>query len=258
MNSYANELPEERYEEALNTLAYYHANGDHNNATVQFEYAEMKETIRMEADANSNSGYVDFLKTKGNRWRLAILISLGIISQYSGNALFSNYINLVYEGAGITDQNQKMGLTGGERILYLSVSIYASTLIDKVGRRPFFLGGTLGMVLSFVCWTITVAIYENSGEQNSAAGYAQIPFVWIYGCFYALAWNGLLVAYALEILPYRLRAKGLMIMNITVQAILAVGGQTNPVAWENLPKHWNLALFYTVSLLSSTTLFSMH
>jgi MFS family permease len=103
-------ISKERYEEALDTLAYYHANGDKNNATVQFEYTEMRDTIRMEADANTNSSYLDFLKTKGNRWRLAILISLGIISQYSGNALFSNYINLVYEGAGIKDQNQKMAV----------------------------------------------------------------------------------------------------------------------------------------------------
>ncbi|CBY02423.1 hypothetical protein IAQ61_007013 [Plenodomus lingam] len=239
-------ISKERYEEALDTLAYYHANGDKNNITVQFEYTEMRDTIRMEADANANSSYLDFFKSKGNRWRLAILISLGIISQYSGNALFSNYINLVYTGAGIEDQNQKMLLSGSERILYLGVSIYAATLIDKVGRRPLFLGATAGMAVSFICWTITCAVYENSGEQNHAAGYAQIPFVWLFGVFYAIAWSGLLVAYALEILPYRLRAKGLTIMNITVQAILAVGGQTNPVAWENLPKHWNLALFYTL------------
>lgn len=100
--------------------------------------------------------------------------------------------------------------------------------------------------MCFVCWTITCAVYENSGETNKGAGYAQIPFVWLFGVCYAFAWSGLLVAYALEILPYALRAKGLMIMNITVQAILAVGGQTNPVAWDNLPKHWNLALFYTL------------
>lgn len=104
-------ISKERYEEALNTLAYYHAEGDRDNATVKFEYTEMREAIRMEADANSNSSYVDFLKTRGNRWRLAILISLGVISQYSGNALFSNYINLVYEGAGITSQDQKMGVS---------------------------------------------------------------------------------------------------------------------------------------------------
>jgi MFS family permease len=254
-------ISKERYEEAESTLAYYHGEGDRNNITVQFSYQEMKETIRMESDSNKNSSYIDFLKTKGNRWRLAILISLGIISQYSGNALFSNYINLVYKGAGIKSQNQSLGLAAGERVLALIVSTYAATLIDKVGRRPLFLGSTFGMVMMFVAWTITCATYENSGETNKAAGYAQIPFVWLFGVCYSFAWSGLLVAYALEILPYALRAKGLMIMNITVQAILAVGGQTNPVAWENLPKHWYLALFYTVSphehLANSRTLLTI-
>ncbi|KAF2641808.1 hexose transporter-like protein [Massarina eburnea CBS 473.64] len=239
-------ISKERYDEALDMLAYYHASGDTHNPTVQFEYKEMKDTIRMETDANKNSSYLDFLKTRGNRWRLAILISLGIISQYSGNALFSNYINLVYEGAGIKSQNKKMILSGAERLIYLGISIYSATLIDKVGRRPLFLAATAGMVLSFICWTITCAVYENSNETNASAGYAQIPFVWIFGICYAVAWSGLLVAYALEILPYRLRAKGLTVMNITVQAILAVGGQTNPVAWKRLPHHWNLALFYTL------------
>jgi MFS family permease len=148
-------------------------------------------------------------------------------------------------------------LTGGERILQLCVSLYAATLIDKVGRRKLFLIATSGMVVNFICWTVTCAVYENSGEKasgvgnnNTGAGYAQIPFIWMFGIFYSLAWSGLLVAYALEILPYSLRGKGLMIMNITVQAILAIGGQTNPVAWKRLPNHWNLALFYTVSLRS--------
>lgn len=55
------------------------------------------------------------------------------------------------------------------------------------------------------------------------------------------------MAYALEVLPFKLRAKGMMIMNLTVQAILALSAQTNLLAWENLPHHWNFMLFYTVS-----------
>lgn len=75
----------------------------------------------------------------------------------------------------------------------------------------------------FVGWTIAGAIYENSNMTNDGAGYAQIPFIWVFGVFYSFAWSGLLVAYTLEILPFKLRAKGLMIMNIVVQAILAIG-----------------------------------
>lgn len=86
-----------------------------------------------------------------------------------------------------------------------------------------------GMTTMFTCWTITGAVYENSNETNQTAGWAQIPIIWIYGIFYSIAWSGLLVAYSLEVLPFRLRAKGLMLMNIAVQAILAVGTQTKYV-----------------------------
>jgi hypothetical protein len=79
------------------------------------------------------------------------------------------------------------------------------------------------MVLMFLAWTVTSAMFENSGSTNMAAAYPQIAWVWLFGVFYALAWSGLLVAYALEILPYKLRAKGLMIMNLTVQAVLVLG-----------------------------------
>lgn len=91
-------------------LATYHAGGDKNNATVQYEFQEIKETMRLDKLTNRAVRYSDFFKTKGNRWRLAIIISLGVISQYSGNAILSNYINVIYEGAGIHDQNQKLGV----------------------------------------------------------------------------------------------------------------------------------------------------
>jgi len=35
----------------------------------------------------------------------------------------------------------------------------------------------------FTLWTITSAIYENSNDTNKAAGYVQIPIIWIFGMF---------------------------------------------------------------------------
>lgn len=97
--------------QALAVLAEHHGGGDANNATVVFEYREIKETIAAEDKANRSTSYLDFFKTRGNRWRLAIVVSLGIISQYSGNALFSNYMDIVYEGAGIQGQNKKLAVS---------------------------------------------------------------------------------------------------------------------------------------------------
>ena len=100
-----------KHEKALEMLAYYHGGGDISNPTVQYEYREISETIHIEKMMHKQSSYMDFFKTTGNRWRLAILVSLGIISQYSGNALLSNYINLIYEGAGVTSQTQKLAVS---------------------------------------------------------------------------------------------------------------------------------------------------
>jgi hypothetical protein len=91
-------------------LAKWHANGDDQNLTVQFEFREISETLRLEKQARETSSYMDFFRTKGNRWRLAIIISIGVISQYSGNAVISNYANLIYESCGITSQTQKLGV----------------------------------------------------------------------------------------------------------------------------------------------------
>lgn len=104
-------ISKDRNDEALKTLAKWHANGNENNLTVQFEYREIKETLHIEKEVSRSSSYADFFKTRGNRWRLAIIISIGIISQYSGNAVVSNYANLIYQNAGITAQTQKLGVS---------------------------------------------------------------------------------------------------------------------------------------------------
>lgn len=160
-------VSKERYNDALHTLAYYHANGDEQNATVQFEYREIKDTIRLEMQHQKNSSYLDFMRTPGNRYRLAILVSLGIISQYSGNALFSNYTSLIYNSMGITEQNKKIPvgflafhwvyltnysqLNGGQTLLSLVVSVSSAFFVDRVGRRPLFLVSTAGRFIFPSC-----------------------------------------------------------------------------------------------------------
>ncbi|KAI1827069.1 general substrate transporter [Xylaria intraflava] len=239
-------MAHDKHEKAFDILVRYHANGDVNNPTVQFEYQEIKETIKLEMDAKSNSSYFDFLKTKGNRYRLVVLISLGFFSQWSGNAIISNYSNELYSQAGVNGANQKFGLQTGSNALSLVVSVTVATLIDKFGRRPIFLTATAGMFVVFIFWTLSSGLYGElrlPGAQN-----ALIFFIWAHSFFYAVAWSGLLVAYAIEILPYKLRAKGIMILNICVQIALLLNNYANPVAFAFFGQDhdWKLYIIYTV------------
>lgn len=239
-------MAKDKHDRALAILAKYHANGDEYNATVQFEFREIKETLRLEFEASKSSSYLDFFKTKGNRYRLAVLISLGVFSQWSGNAIISNYSSTLYDTAGVTGSTQKLGLSAGQTGLSLIISVTMALLVDKVGRRPMFLTATAGMFFTFIFWTLTSGLYE---ERNAnGAGYAMIFFIWVHGIFYAISWSGLLVGYAIEILPYKLRAKGLMIMNLLVQAALTLNTYANPLAFEAFEGHaWRLYIIYTVS-----------
>jgi MFS family permease len=159
--------------------------------------------------------------------------------------LTSYYSNRIYDSVGIDDDNTRFGLNGGRSILDLIVTVSFAMLIDRVGRRPLFLTATAGMLVFFMCMTILGWKYSQDPSQGVGIGF--VVFQWMHGVSYALAWSGLLVAYAVEVLPYKLRAKGLMIMNMSVQAALALNGQVNPIpmdgAWKG--SEWKLYTVYT-------------
>lgn len=238
-------LSKERTEDALNVLGKYHADGNIDDPLVQFEYEEIKETIRLEFYAKKSSSYLDFLKSKGNRYRLMLIISLGLFSQWSGNALFSYYANKVYEAAGVAGSQAGLGLDGGNKVLSLIVSISCAMLCDRVGRRPLFLAATGGMLLCFMAATIAGSQYSKT--ENQGTGIAVIVFFWLHGVCYAFAWSGLLIAYTVEILPFKLRAKGMMIMNVAVNVALVINNQVNPIPMDGVWKgtEWKLYSVYT-------------
>jgi sugar porter (SP) family MFS transporter len=239
-------ISKERNEEALQMLGKYHANGDINNPTVQFEYAEIKETLRLEFQYQKNSSYLDFFKTKGNRYRLMLLASLGLFSQWSGNGLTSYYATDVYNSIGITDGDTQLGLNGGLTILSLIVSVSCALLVDRVGRRPLFIAATASMCVCFVIWTVCSSQEQEKGSK--AAGQGVIAMIWIFSVAYALAWSGLLVAYTVEILPFKIRAKGLMVMNFFIQVALTINQYVNPLGFAHLTPNWK---FYTIYAVSS-------
>jgi len=81
-------------ERGMDILAKVHANGDHNDELVQLEFVEIRDTLKLEKEVEGN-GWLELVKTKGNRRRLIILLSAGLFSQWSGNGLVSYYISKV-------------------------------------------------------------------------------------------------------------------------------------------------------------------
>ena len=66
-------------------------------------------------------------------------------------------------------------------------------------------------------WTVTTALYNT--HHNVGAAKATIPLIFLFFFFYDIAYTPLIVAYALEILPFRVRAKGFAVM-VSISLIL--------------------------------------
>lgn len=102
-----------RLNEALSTLAKYHANGDESDELVLYEYNEMKTAIETEAAATAGVSYMSFFKTRGNRRRLYILVCIGFYSQWIGNGVISYYLPQILRTIGITSPSAQTGVNGG-------------------------------------------------------------------------------------------------------------------------------------------------
>jgi len=228
-----------RPETALKILADVHANGNQDDEVVQLEYKEIRDTLNMEKEFETNK-WSELWRTKGNRHRLVILISAGIFSQWSGNGLVSYYLNKVLDDIGVTNSTTQLLINGILNIINEIVAVSMCFLVDKVGRRLLFLVSTSGMLVSFIVWTICSA--RQAETKSKAAGNAVIAMIYIYYVFYNMAWSGLLVGYTVEILPYNIRAKGMTVVFLFVDIALFFNQYINPIALDAI--HWKYYIVY--------------
>ncbi|KAG0706797.1 general substrate transporter [Suillus ampliporus] len=237
--------------QAARVLAHYHANGgDERDHLVAFEMAQIRHALNLEREIASSSSYLTCFATTGNRRRMFIIISIAIFSQWSGNGLVSAYINIVLEGVGITTTRTKGVINGVLQIFNFTSALLGTMLVDKLGRRKLFLISNIGMLIVFSMWTVTTALFDQTGNTAAARGNvidnqartATVPLIFMFYFFYDFAYTPMLVSYTLEILPYNIRAKGLAIMNFFAYVSNAFNAFVNPWALDAMG--WKYYLVY--------------
>jgi hypothetical protein len=116
-------LSQNRDAEAIEILGKYHANGNTSDPLVVLEYQEIREALALEKEMAGETSYLSLFKSLGNLKRMRIIIALGFFSQWSGNGLFSYYLNEIFKvrsshgsaGEQAIDNNfQTLGITKPE------------------------------------------------------------------------------------------------------------------------------------------------
>lgn len=246
-------IANERDEEAKKLLVKYHANGDSSDPLVTVEMEEIRTAIRMENEAMRSTSYLSFFKTRGNRRRFFIILAVGFFSQWSGNGLISYYLTLILNSIGYRSQNIQTLLNALLTLWGMIWGVVFSLLVNRIPRRALFLFSTAGTLATYIVWTALEATYEKStdlnedgtgGPQGVAKGV--LAMIFLFNFFFTAGWGTLQVTYVVELLPFNLRARGLVLYNLFVACALIFNQYANPIGVTN--SGWKYYITYDVWL----------
>ncbi|KAK9360727.1 general substrate transporter [Lipomyces starkeyi] len=224
----------DRPDDALKALKRYHGEGKETDM-VKLEFCEIQQVIKLEKESKLTS-WKSLVSTSGKRYRLFLVLCMGVFSQWSGNDLISYYLSRVMDSIALVN--------GIINIWNWLIALTTSFFVDKVGRRPLFLVSTVGMLLVFAGWTAASAQFSN--DKKDQTGIAVLALIFVYELFYCIALSPLPVAYSVEILPYGIRAKGMAVYVLSTKGAVFLNQFVNPIGLANIG--WKYYLVYCMWL----------
>ncbi|THV00456.1 general substrate transporter [Dendrothele bispora CBS 962.96] len=238
-----------REDEALEILAYYHADGnrwgsftkfkisakasrlltaDREDPLVRYEFEEIKASIDFDKNVAANVGWKALIQTPGNRKRMRIIVAIAFFSQWSGNGLASYYLNKILDDINITSATIQLLINAILATWNLFWALLASAMVNRFGRRLMFMTSCIGMLVFFIAQTISFSLFLQHGSPDAA--HSVIAFLFLFYAAYDIAFTPLIVSYTVEILPFHLRAKGFNVFNFTISLALIFNQYVNPIA----------------------------
>ncbi|KAG9791602.1 general substrate transporter, partial [Aureobasidium melanogenum] len=152
------------------------------------------------------SAYVDCFR-QGYWRRTMVGIGLMFFQQFVGINALIYYSPSLFETMGI-GYNMRLVLSGVLNVTQLvgvSTSLYT---MDKFGRRPLLLLGSIGMTISHIIIAVLVGLYFDTWADHKDKGWVAVAFLFVYMLIFGMTYGPVPWAMPSEIFPSFLRAKG--------------------------------------------------
>ncbi|KAF7590010.1 hypothetical protein BBP40_003398 [Aspergillus hancockii] len=214
-----------REEEALSTLAWMRKlPQDHE--LVQAEFLEMKAEALFEERAFAKATpwlaerenksvfmsqiaqYANCFRTMGNFKRVCIAWLIMFFQQWSGIDAIIYYASNVFVSLGLTGGTVALLATGVTGVVFIISTVPGMLVIDKIGRKPMLLVGSVVMLLSMVIVGVIVAKFRHDWPSHVAAGWTAVALIWVYIAGFGATWGPCSWTLVSEIFPLSIRAKG--------------------------------------------------
>ncbi|CAK7235539.1 hypothetical protein SBRCBS47491_009327 [Sporothrix bragantina] len=218
-----------REDEARAILVRFHGGGDPDSELVDYEMEQIREYFETDREVKELK-WVGLWKTAADRKRLLLVVYIAFMTQVCGSALISYYLTLILNTIGITTSTTQTLINAILSIVCFLVAVLGALMIDKLGRRVLWLSAVGGMLVTFVIWTVLSALFEKNNTPTLAR--AVLAFVFLFQSCYSFGITPLSFSYAVEILPFHARQKGISLIYMCNSIALIYNNMVNPIAMD--------------------------
>jgi SP family sugar:H+ symporter-like MFS transporter len=175
---------------------------------VDAALTEMKKSVREDKESAKSS-------LRGNRFGLKPIVWIGIIlsifQQFVGINVIFYYSTTLWRAVGFTEKDS-FTVSVLTSVTNVVVTIVAIALVDKVGRRPILLFGSVGMTLSLAAMALSFSQAHNvNGALTLPGGWGPLALIAanIFVISFGASWGPIIWVLLGEIFPTRIRARAL-------------------------------------------------
>jgi len=132
-------------------------------------------------------------------------IMLSVFQQFVGINVVLYYAGNIFRNMGAsTDSSLLQTIIVGA--VNLAFTVVAIMTVDKYGRKPLMIIGSIGMAVSMILLGFTFFLGQTGGMLTPLQGYAALAFMLIYTAAFAMSWGPVCWVLLAEIFPNSIRA----------------------------------------------------
>lgn len=155
------------------------------------------------------------LKAKGTALLPIVWIGIGLsmLQQLVGINVIFYYSSALWQSVGINEDSSLL-LSMSTQIFNIAGTVVALVLLDRAGRRPLLLTGSIGMAITLAAAAFSFAQAQVvNGEPTMPDPYGVVALVAAHAFvfFFAISWGPAVWVLLGEMFPNRIRASGLAV-----------------------------------------------
>ncbi|UER55424.1 sugar porter family MFS transporter [Kineosporiaceae bacterium SCSIO 59966] len=177
---------------------------------VQQKVTDIRTSLRREDKPS-------FRDLRGPRLGLAPIVWTGILlsvfQQFVGINVIFYYSTSLWRSVGF-EESDALTITVITSVTNVVVTLVAISIVDKVGRKPMLLGGSLGMALTLATMAVAFSQATGSGDDVSLPdpwGVVALVAANLYVVAFGTTWGPVVWVLLGEMFPNRIRAAALAV-----------------------------------------------